>query len=373
MYCNYCRSVNPEDAIYCSACGRNITGSIQTNAHRKTEEVDAHAQSPPTVQAQEPIADEGPIWNFKEMSDDELEQLREAHGKLHKPIEDSLRMELEQRASRRLQIIPTVTVPPPASIPQVDSTEPFGSTVSPQAVQQKVLQTPYARFVICVLACCLSASMGVFAFFEALARNTTAFAMIGLSILLTVAVAFGGWKTWQRIRTTEPNNELKAKRRVRNTIVTSGIFILLYLGVAALLGSVIGQNRSESIQFNFDAGRQKELAERISKARNAVSATVPSYLEMYIAIEPDVKAYASTVARLRAELGIYDSKFPAQHEGTQKYRTVIDREIRRSELLTRQIAVAKQIGSLDQYQQWAAWQRDMAPLLNEEDGLTQPR
>ena len=24
MYCNYCRSLNPDDAIYCSLCGRNI-------------------------------------------------------------------------------------------------------------------------------------------------------------------------------------------------------------------------------------------------------------------------------------------------------------------------------------------------------------
>ena len=33
------------------------------------------------------------------------------------------------------------------------------------------------------------------------------------------------------------------------------IFVLLYLGLAALLGSVIGQNRAEAIQLNVDIAR----------------------------------------------------------------------------------------------------------------------
>jgi hypothetical protein len=51
------------------------------------------------------------------------------------------------------------------------------------------------------------------------------------------------------------------------------------------------------------------------------------------------------------------------------YANTIEREIRRSELLKKQIATAKKISELDEYQQAAAWQGDMIPILEEEDAL----
>lgn len=309
------------------------------------------------------------------MSDEELEQLRASHQKLQQPINDSLRRELELRASRRLEVVATASTPLAqlALTNQIDPTDISPVAVVEAAPKQKTALAPYARFVLQILASCFFASVGVFGLFEAMARNTTAFTILVFSILLTAALAWSARKTWRRILMVEPRSELKAKRRHRKILVTSAVFVLLYLVLAALLGSVIGQNRAESIQFNFDADHQKELADRISKARNVVSANIPSYLGMYTAIEPDVKEYASTLLRVRADLGIYDGKFPAQHEGTQRYKASIEREIRRSELLTQQIAVAKQIELLDESQQWAAWQRDMVPLLKAEDGLAESK
>jgi len=308
------------------------------------------------------------------MSNDELEQLRASHQKLQQPIDDSLRRELELRASRRPEVVATASEP----LYQQALTNENLTNTSPVAVveatpKEKTALAPYARFVVQVLASCFFASVGVFALFEAMARNTTAFTILAISIILAAALVWSARKTWQRILMAEPRSELKAKRPNRRILVTSAVLVLLYLGSAALLGSVIGQNRSESIQFNFDTDHQKELADRISKVRNAVSTNIPSYLGMYAAIEPDVTEYASTLLRVRADLGIYDSKFPAQHAGTQSYKGSIEREIRRSELLTQQIAVAKQIELLDESQQLAAWQRDMVPLLKAEDTLDQSK
>jgi hypothetical protein len=123
------------------------------------------------------------------------------------------------------------------------------------------------------------------------------------------------------------------------------------------------------MQFNVDTQHQKELAERISQGRSAVEPNILSYLRMYKAIEPDVKDYRSTLLRLRTELETYDGKFPAQHAATAKYQASTETEIRRAELLTKQIAVAKQIELSDVSHQWEFWQRDMVPLLKEEDGL----
>lgn len=36
MYCNYCRQLNPQDAVYCSACGRKISISVE-KAEKSTE------------------------------------------------------------------------------------------------------------------------------------------------------------------------------------------------------------------------------------------------------------------------------------------------------------------------------------------------
>jgi len=36
MFCNYCRAVNPSDAVYCSACGRNIQIAIEGSSAQQT-------------------------------------------------------------------------------------------------------------------------------------------------------------------------------------------------------------------------------------------------------------------------------------------------------------------------------------------------
>ena len=307
------------------------------------------------------------------MSDEELDQLHASHQKLKQPIDNSLQTELELRASRRLKAVTTPAVPL-AQVVSTNQIDPTGiSSVEVALAKQKLTHAPYAKFVVQILGSCFFASVGVFALFEAMARNTTAFTILAFSILFTLA---GGWstrRTWHRILVDEPENVLKVKHHHQNIFITTTVLVLLYLGMAALVGYVIGLNRAESIQFNADSEHQKELADHITKARNAVEANIPSYLLMYKVIEPDVTDYSATLLRVRREVGIYDSKFPAQHIGTAKYQAFIEREIRRSELLTKQIAVAKQIEPVAESQQWQLWQLDMLPLLKEEDGLGQAK
>jgi hypothetical protein len=320
--------------------------------------------APPIRQA----ATEGPpSWDYEKMSDEELQQLCAAFQKLHQPISDSLRSELELRASRRNQAVSTPPSSPTQIAPTIQSTA--TAQVPAGVTPQKSQSAPYAKFAVLLLLFCLCASVGVFALFDALARDATSFAVESLSILLTLVFGWLGWTTWKSILKREPRNEAKSKRRVRNAVVTGVVFVILYLGLAALLGSIIGQNRAEAIQLNSDISLQKELADRITKARNAVSNYIPSYLVMYAGIESDVSNYSSTLLRLRKELPLYNSKFPAQAETMRKYANTIEKEIRRSDLLKKQIATAKQIALLDGDQQGPAWRSGMVPLLEEEDAL----
>jgi hypothetical protein len=324
---------------------------------------EAAGKGPEVLPSKDPKSNEPPLWNYQTMSDEELQQLCAAYQKLHQPISESLRREMDLRVSRQSGL---------AAIPQPSLPSLVAPEISVELSQQQKTP-PYGRFVLQFLFFCLFASICIFALVEASARNTTAFEIEALSLLLTVALGWRTWKTWRRILRREPRDETKSKSRVRNTAVTCVIFIFVYLGLAALLGSVIGQNRADVLQFSLDADHQKQLADRITTARTSVSGTIPAFLTMYAAIESDVKDYSETLYKVREDLEKYDSKFPAQHEATRKLIASNDREIRRSDLLTKQISAAKQIVSLDETAQATAWQNEMMPLLQEEDALDQAK
>jgi hypothetical protein len=306
-------------------------------------------------------------WDYERMSDEELQQLNAAYSTLHQPVPDALNKEVDLRASSRTKTIPSPVITSPAALPiQV-------ATAKPQAAistaSQPTFTPPYARFVILLLSACGSASAGVFAFFDAFSRDSTALALEVLSIGFTLVFGLLGWKTWKLVKEREPRSEPNSRRRVRKTLVTSVIFVVLYLALAALLGSAIGQNRAEAIQLNSDLATQKELASRITKARTSVSGSIPAYVAMYRGIESDVQEYASTLSKLKQDWGKYQARFPAQHENVQKQLAFVEKELKRSGLLARQIIIAKQVEQLDSDQQRLLWRRDMLPVLEQEDAL----
>ena len=258
------------------------------------------------------------------------------------------------------QIAPTTRLP---AIPQATP------ETTPTVLPATSVSAPYARFAVQLLLACLCASVGVFAFFDASARNASAFGVETLSLALTAVFGWLGFATYRVIMVSESKSEPKLRHLGRKALVTGVILVFLYLGLAALLGSVIGQNRAEATQLSVDIEHQKELADRITRERSAVSDSISSYLDMYARIESDVKDYSSTVLRLRQEVYLYDSKFPEQTESMRKYASTIEREIRRSDLLKKQIDSARQIGSLDPYQQLVVWRSKMVPILDEEDAL----
>jgi len=53
MFCNYCRAVNPEDAVYCSACGRTIRLRSEESGSRQIAQVSENGSPPVAVVAAE--------------------------------------------------------------------------------------------------------------------------------------------------------------------------------------------------------------------------------------------------------------------------------------------------------------------------------
>jgi hypothetical protein len=231
-------------------------------------------------------------------------------------------------------------------------------------------RAPYAIFVSFALGSALLLSVSVFNVAEALARNRWE-ATIS-TVVATVAAALlarSARGAWRRVVGIEPETDVSLRRRHRRVLWNGVVIVLLFFTGAAAVGAAIGQSRAEAIQLAADLEHMSTVGNRISKARSAVEATITSYVQMYKAITPDVEELESTMRRLKTELGVYDRKFPAQHEQTSKSIAGMETGLRRTTLLKQQIDVSKQIDALDPAHQFAAWQTQMLPLLTSEEAL----
>jgi hypothetical protein len=229
---------------------------------------------------------------------------------------------------------------------------------------------PYATFVSLALLSALFISVVVFNVADGLARSLwDATISTVIATVVAVLLARSARRAWRRVVAVEPEADAMLKRRHRRVLRNSAIIVLLFFTSAAIVGAAIGQNRAEAVQLAADLDRMNTVGDRISKARSGVEATIPSYVQMYKTIEPDVQELEPTLRRLKTELALYDGKFPAQHEQTSKSIAGMETGLRRMALLKQQIEVSKQIEALDPNQQFAAWKAQMQPLLDSEEAL----
>ena len=259
----------------------------------------------------------------------------------------------------------------PAPQPLVGGSETHTQTAAPIAAQQPEL-APYGAFVLSLLSSSLLVSVMIFNVADALARQRwEATASTAVATLAAILLARSAWKAWGQVIQAETETDANLKRRHRNVLVTGLVIAVLFFIISATVGTAIGQNRVEASQLEADLGRMAAVGDRMTKTRSAVDATIPSYVQMYKAIEPDVEDFELTLLRLRAELDVYDAKFPNQHPQTLKTIAGVETGLRRAALLKQQIAAAKQIEFFGSSEQWTLWQSQVQPLLDKEDALRQ--
>jgi hypothetical protein len=236
------------------------------------------------------------------------------------------------------------------------------------------VSAPYAKVVSLLIGYALFVSLIVFNVAAAFTRNSWD-STISTSVATVAAVflGLGAVRAWRQVVAVEPDTGTAAKQQHRRILRNSAIIISLFFVSAGIVGNMIGQNRAEAAELNADLEKMSTIGGRISKARNAVESTIPSYVQMYRIIEPDVQELEPTFRRLKTELALYDGKFPAQHQTTSQTIANMDVGIRRMELLKQQIEVARQIEALESARQFAAWTTQMQPLLDSEDTLNKAK
>lgn len=104
MYCNYCSSLNPDDSVYCRACGRTIellSEPFEKEAGESGPDDESEVVADEvldSVRLAEPHIEEEFQREYAGMDDEELGQLQEAYERLSVPLPPGLHDELELRA-----------------------------------------------------------------------------------------------------------------------------------------------------------------------------------------------------------------------------------------------------------------------------------
>jgi hypothetical protein len=127
MFCNYCRQANPNDALYCCACGREIGSALgrQKDSDPEGESKSAievvRAPSVPIASSaqQNSSATRDSFFSIEELqnfTDGELDELWRAYGKLQIPPSLAVQQEIKRRA-----LLPRTPAPPQSNPGKVQS------------------------------------------------------------------------------------------------------------------------------------------------------------------------------------------------------------------------------------------------------------
>lgn len=114
MFCNYCRAINPNDAVYCSACGQTIKVPVEGIGLKESPETASTSTSHNNSSGPGPgeaIAEAErsgfSAEELEKLTDDELDQLWSAYSTIQVLPGPALQDELRKRAFRRSDSSPS--------------------------------------------------------------------------------------------------------------------------------------------------------------------------------------------------------------------------------------------------------------------------
>jgi len=392
MFCIYCGVRNPEVAQFCANCGARMEkcpeptqalssaqeqapGVLKTEARQSELPRDAELTQPlPLVpvdysggqELKEGSGGEGTEHNehyqellatYASSSDEMLERLVEE------------RTELEDVALRALAATLRAR-----GLPGVEAVENCKGIVP--AVTEELFSPPrppispiYASLSLRLLAIVLLSSAGTFIIAEGRARGggdgVIPAVLLGVTLLLLGLWTAPVWNSVAQTARQQPGQPKPIK-----LLAAAAVILVAASCVTVLWGKEIGERRRDAIQFNADIEKELELAGQISAARSKEVKTISEYSALLIGIKRDVEEYGRVVLRIQQECQSLDRMFPSQHASWQKTTETMNTEAKRVTLLRQEIAVAEEMGNLDEASQAKAWRSEMKPLLAAEDSLT---
>jgi hypothetical protein len=292
MFCNYCRASNPNDAVYCSACGRTIKPSLESEKEgHKAENLATVIPEIPASMAKAPDK-EPSSWDYAKMGDEELDQLREAHQNLNVPIPHTLQSEIERRGrkdkvletkdaqvsdSRSLRSLRSNSRPVPSSDLGQSPTSAHVSEESPEARAKKE-GTPSGAIlgIFLVMAVALEAS------FLAV-RQTSNVKIVEQLTSLVLTSALAGWG----LLTAISGRWLTLKR----VFLIAGVF---YVGGLSCM--LVAFPRAPAGDRYVKAMLEmKSIGQQIGQIENRQYHSPQDHIDALLQIEPLVRKWSQTM------------------------------------------------------------------------------
>lgn len=354
MFCSVCGSQQPATTKFCGECGSRIQMELQPDLSF-AEQVETTSPKRFCVNCGHPYDPSHKFCNS-----------------CGQPIAVAKAASPSQTISPPQTASPSHTVSPSQAVSPSQTVSGFAVAVAQQTEPPGELEPvanvpPYARFALSSLALATMASVVAFNIADGAARDqwdhtasTTAavafFCLLGASVV----------RNWNKLKRNVPSETDVARKKL---LTRSIVFGILFISTGALMGFAVGTSGAETNQFIADSHQAVQLADRISASRTSAARTVPAQLAMYKAIEADVLEWDSVLKRMQHDLDVYDKKYPSQHQTTVTLMQSAEIGLKRSDLLRRQIALAKEIEPLPPEAQWSAWESRMQPLWDQETAL----
>jgi hypothetical protein len=222
---------------------------------------------------------------------------------------------------------------------------------------------PYAIFVGLVLGLALCLAILTFHTADDVAHGYLhIFPVAIIAAVLAAGFMIPMPSVWNKIESRDQN--VAVQRRV---LVLSIIFLLLFVGLSAVVGEAIGAMGKEAGQLLADSAERRKLGKGIAQVRASMEGSIPSQIAIYKEIGPAVERFDVVLHRLEIELPIYDKRFPAQHFTTLNTLSWVKTDLRRNDLLKQEIQVAADIELSSAATQEQLWKERMQPLRDAEE------
>jgi len=204
---------------------------------------------------------------------------------------------------------------------------------------------------------------------------------VGFLMLLT----WWPYACWKAILVREPNTELSNLRRHRSVTIALACLFTIVVCIAITFGIQNGNDRKTTAGIEQSAKDFQAVASQIGSIKSRNLKTTTDYINAYAEIEPllanfdgqlrrytEILALARESDKNRGPLNIqrlYGRKRTEDWlEWDEKMFALLRQD---SQLTKKQVEVVKEMGTLPERDQIEFWEKNVRPLLAEEDGIRQ--
>ena len=390
MYCNYCRSSNPHDAVYCSACGRTIRSPVETTQNPADTEAGLEAgvagTKEPTVT---PISETEPqiqteySWELEKMNLEELEQLRASYQKLRITPSPALHAELERRTAMSDSLRATLpaqaseSVPNPTSAPGPSQPEPKLPTRPAKSNRSAAAPGHLGSWVWMAIGTLIFTSLlgiGLFNFTWQLmvGDSEKAGESIGRMFIPVLLIGFSLVRARNSILKQEPKTNPTIRRRLRMFDVIGGFLTITILVSALALGVTAGARIEKNRKLNRTIDEMAKLgpknAELRAEIKNILSKDTPTFEDYYLRslkLEKVLDEYdlqQRRVAPLLNDLLANSADSPKVAEIAATVQRVNNKDAEVVELFRLEIAKGKELNKLPSSRQAVFYRQEIIPI-----------